>query len=290
MRKITKFTIIAGYIFLSSVNVTTAQEMSLSMDADDDIDMILRNYHVVPLESQTESSLQIGFDYTEGDYGGFDKTKLLYVPISFRYTHDAWSFRVSSGYVRVVGEENITPGIGGGASILADPVDLDSNQDSDDGMGDIFLSGSYSFNELRINNFYIDITAQVKIPTADADKQLGTDKADVSLQIGATKIIGNFLPFVTVGYRYVGKTSRYNLQNIWFASLGMAYYLNRDITLGMSYDLRKSISIDTANLQEIQAYMDYTLTDNWGVYFYGITGLSDSSPNIGGGFQLKYNF
>ncbi len=295
-------TILTGSIFLSTLCMAKAQGADLFLNDvaqetdgyEDDIDLILRDYHVISLENQSELSLHVGFDYTQGDYGNLTKTKMIYMPISLNYTVEAWSFRVSSGYVRVTGEDNIMPGTGF-ATLLTDFSEGDIAQGSDDGMGDIFLSSSYAFNELRGNNLYFDITAQIKIPTTSASDGLSTGKTDFSLQFSATKIIGNFLPFATLGYRYIGKTDYYDLQNIWFASLGMAYYLNRDITLGLSYDLRKSVNVNTANLQEIQVYMDYRFpeswgTENWGAYFYGITGLSDNSPDIGGGFQLKYYF
>jgi len=315
MYNFTTITILTGSIFLSTLCMPKAQEMNLMLndvaqdddnyiyvaqDGDDyiyvaqdgdgdDTDMILRDYHVISLENQSEVSLHVGFDYTQGDYGNLTNTKMLYMPISFNYTVEAWRFRVSSGYVSVMGEENIIPGIGF-ASLLTDPSEGNIGQGNDNGIGDIFLSTTYAFNELRADNLYFDITAQIKIPTTGVGKGLSTGKMDFSLQFGMTKIIGNFLPFATFGYRYVGKTEYYDLQNIWFASLGMAYYLNRDITLGLSYDLRKSVNVNTADLQEIQVYMDYRFSKNWGAYFYGIAGLSDSSPNIGSGFQLKYNF
>ena len=85
----------------------------VAQDGDgDDTDMILRDYHVISLENQSEVSLHVGFDYTQGDYGNLTNTKMLYMPISFNYTVEAWRFRVSSGYVSVMGEENIIPGIG----------------------------------------------------------------------------------------------------------------------------------------------------------------------------------
>ncbi|VAX06755.1 hypothetical protein MNBD_ALPHA03-381 [hydrothermal vent metagenome] len=309
MQSFTTITILTGIIFLSTLCMTKAQETNLILndvaqdddgDGDDtdmildDIDMILRDYHVIILENQSEVSLHVGFDYTQGDYGNLTNTKMIYMPISLNYTVEAWRFRVSSGYISVMGEENIIPGIGF-ATLLTDPSVGDIGQGNDNGIGDIFLSTTYAFNELRADNLYFDITAQIKIPTTGVAKGLSTGKTDFSLQFGMTKIIGNFLPFATFGYRYVGKTEYYDLQNIWFASLGMAYYLNRDITLGLSYDLRKSVNVNTTNLQEIQVYMDYRFpeswgTENWGAYFYGITGLSDNSPDIGGGFQLKYYF
>gem|GEM_PF-591959 len=320
MYNLTIITILAGSIFLSTLSITKAQETSVTLndvaqESDDDIDvileadgddmdMILRDYHVIPLENQSEVSLYVGFDYTQGDYGNLTKTKMSYIPISLNYTVEAWRFRVSSGYVSVTGEENIIPGTGLPTLLIGPAIDNtaqnSNNGNSNNGIGDIFLSGSYAFhdfwandfwaNDLWANDLYIDITAQVKIPTANVENGLSTGKTDFSLQISVARFISDFLPFATVGYRYIGKTNRYDLQNIWFASLGMAYYLNHNMTLGISYDLRKSVNVNTANLQELQAYMDYRFSKNWGAYFYGIAGLSDSSPNIGGGFQLKYNF
>jgi len=284
----TKIAITAGYILLRTLSFANAQELAVDTEADDDPDMILRDYYVIPIKSQADLSFSVGVDYTEGNYGNPDKTKMTYIPVSFRYAYESWSFRISSGYINVIGEDNIIPGTG--IANLTNIAENDSALGNDSGMGDVFISGSYSFESLQIDSFFVDITAQAKIPVGSVDKGLSTGKVDLSLQLDMAKHVGNFLPFATLGYRYIGKTERYNLQNTWFVSGGLAYYLNDYTSVGFSYDLRRSATIDIANLQELQAFVDYQISGNWGIYIYAIKGLSDSSPDGGAGFQLRYNY
>jgi len=286
MPKITVMILSAGYMCLYALNFAYAETIGPGDEQADD--MILRDYHVVSLESHADMSVHIGLDYSEGDYGSLDKTKMTYMPLSIKYEQEAWSFRISSGYISIKGEENIIPG--SGLTTLTDLSVNEPAEGSSNGMGDIFLRGSYALSDLNINNLYVDVSGQVKIPTGSTDKGLSTGQVDLSLQLDVAKMMGLFLPYATIGYSYIGKTERYNLQNVWFASLGISYYLKHDVTLGLSYDFRKSANIGGANLKELQAYVDYQFSENWGGYFYGITGLSDSSPNIGGGFQLKYKY
>ncbi len=284
----TKIAIAAGYLLLCAPGFANAQELTVNAETDDDQDMILRDYYVIPIKSQADLSFSVGVDYTEGNYGNPDKTKMTYIPVSFRYAYEGWSFRISSGYISIIGEDNIIPGTG-----IANLTDIDRNDSAlgnDSGMGDIFISGSYSFESLQIDNFFVDITTQAKIPVGSVDKGLSTGKVDLSLQLDMARYMGDFLPFVTLGYRYIGKTERYNLQNTWFVSGGLAYYLNDHTSVGLSYDLRRSATIDFANLQELQAFVDYQISGNWGIYIYAIKGLSDSSPDGGAGFQLRYNY
>ncbi len=283
-----KIAISIGFLFLTMPGYAHGQAADNNTGNDDDPDMILRDYYVIPIKSQADLSFSVGVDYTEGNYGNPDKTKMTYIPISFRYAYESWSFRISSGYINVIGEDNIIPGTG--IASLTDISENDSALGNDSGMGDVFISGSYSFESLEIDNFFVDITAQAKIPVGSVDKGLSTGKADFSLQLDMAKQVGDFLPFATLGYRHIGKTERYQLQDTWFVSGGLAYYLNDYASVGFSYDLRRSATIDIANLQELQAFVDYQISGNWGIYIYAIKGLSDSSPDGGGGFQLRYNY
>lgn len=281
----------AGCIFLFFLTFSAQAQQA---DAEADHSQIERDYYEIPLgimfEREPELSFYAGFEYTEGDYAELEKTKMSYLPLSFKYTSGAWNFRASTGYIYIDGKINLIPGTG--VTLLNDIIINEQALDStsDGGLADIYISGSYSVESLQEKNLFLDLTARVKIPTASAEKGLGTGKIDMSLQMDFSTLMGNFLPFGTVGYRFVGKSDRYNLQNTWFVSMGLAYYLNYDLTLGLSYDVRKSATVDYSNPQEIQLFADYQFNEKWGGYFYAIAGLSDGSPDGGAGFQLRYSY
>jgi len=243
---------------------------------------------LIPIERQAEISLHFGIDYSGGDYGDFDRTELFYVPLSVKYAKGPWSFRATSGYITLSGPNSIIPGAGVAAQ--SDFVNDSRTGDGDSGIGDLYLSGTYSVENLEQQNIYLDLTARVKLPTGNRNKGLSTGKTDVSFQLDVARLYGDVLPFATIGYRFVGKSARFNLQNTWYASLGFSYYRTERLSLGMSYDFRKSATIDAVNPRELQIFADYQISEDWAVYLYGAAGLSDGSPDQAAGFHFRYSF
>lgn len=280
---------ITGCFYLSLSGPLLADEPGLADEPDDgaveytevDLDAIL-------FADKSGFSISLGLDYTKGDYGEIQKTSLAYVPVSLQYATGPWNFQVSSGYFSVRGNNSIIPGTG--FVIITDGGNDVAAPGNDNSIADLFVSSSYAIESLHPDGIYIDLTARVKIPLAPEENGLGTGKTDVSLQIDMAKIIGDFMPFVTLGYRFVGKTENFALQNSWSGSLGLIYYMTYDVSLGLSYDVRRSATVGRANPREIQAFVNYQATRNWGIYLYGIAGLSDGSPDGGAGFQLTYSY
>ncbi len=57
--------------------------------------------------------LGLGFDYSEGKYGGTQSTKVSSVPLSAKYAKGPWTFRVSVPFVRISGPGSLTTTIEG---------------------------------------------------------------------------------------------------------------------------------------------------------------------------------
>ena len=243
---------------------------------------------LIPVVNLPEVSFQMGLDYSKGNYSDPDTTEVFYIPFTFNYKKGPWGFRATVGYSSLLGQATVIPGTG--FALFSDLAFRPENPTSNKGIGDLYLSGSYAIESLKTDEIFIDLTTRIKLPTGNKEKGLSTGKADISFQFDIAKFYGNFLPFATIGYRHVGKTDRYNLQDTWFASLGISYYASQNLTLGLSFDFRKSITIDHENPKEIQAFADYILSEKWSVYLYGLAGLSKGSPDGGMGFHLKYTY
>lgn len=241
------------------------------------------------LQAAEDSELTIssGFDFSDGKYSDRINTKILYLPLSLKYVTGPWTMRATTGYVSIEGPGTIIPGSNGPVIPTRRPTDDTLQSRKTDGIGDISLGLSYAVESLYDDDIFIDFTGRVKIPTADADKGLGTGKADFTLQIDAARLIGDFMPFATLGYRIMGKSDLFQLQNSWFASIGAAYYFTSVTSFGLSYDYRKSTSLNAEDPREIMAYLDMQVTEKWGINLYGIAGLSESSPDYGIGLQLR---
>lgn len=259
---------------------------------DFDQNSIEEDYESVALFNDREFIFSTGYDYSSGKFNLPANTNISYIPYSLKYTEGNVSFRASSGYITFASPRNVVTAIDG-APLVTD-VELTDDErrrnSRKSGFGDIYLSGTYSIENPYSNDLFIDLTGRVKIPTANENRGLGTGKVDYSVQVDVAYLYGNFMPFGTLGYRFVGKTALYDLQNSFYASIGLAYYLTYDTSIGVSYDYRESATPGFNSPKEIFAYTDVQLNDHWGINLYGVVGLNNVTTDYGLGTQLRYKF
>ena len=228
-------------------------------------------------------SFTTGVDYSSGDYGASQDTDVWAIPFSVKYKADNWNVRVSTSYLRVTSPSFVTPEgdfIGAGVT----------KRVTEEGVGDLTIAGTYNLLDDRTNSFGLDITARVKIPTADEDKFLGTGKTDYGLNAEIFKPIGNWTPYWNVGYRWRGDPSGINLKNVWSTGIGTDYYINDIWSVGAGYDWQQKTIKFVDNAQETSAYVNYRINDTNKINLYLVNGYSNSSPNIGGGLLLTHFF
>ncbi len=229
-------------------------------------------------------SATMGVDYSTGDYGASLDTDVWAFPLSIKYKTDNWNLRISTAYLRVTSPTFVTPEgdfIGANGSF---------KRRTEEGNGDINIAGTYTMLDDRDYLVGLDLTARVKIPTADEDKFLGTGKTDVGLNVEFFKSINNWSPYWNIGYKWRGDPSGFNLKNIWSSSIGTDYRFNSDISAGFSYDWQQKTTVFAQNAQETSAYINYYLNDTNKINFYALTGYSDGSPNWGSGLMLIHYF
>lgn len=253
---------------------------------------IEQNYVSVPVYKDREVTFITGYDYSSGQFNLPVSTNISYIPYSLKYAAGPWSFRVNSGYISFAAPKNVITAVEG-APLVTD-VDLTATEQRRNqrrqGFGDVYLSGTYAIENPYNSDLYIGLTGRVKIPTANEFKGLGTGKVDYTLKADISYIIGNFTPYATLGYRIIGKTELYDLQNSFFASIGASYYLTYDTSIGMSYEYRESATPGFNSPKEIFAYTDIQLNDHWGLNLYGVVGLNNVTTDYGLGTQIRYKF
>ena len=294
MKKTPKFTI--QKIIKVSILLLILQP-SLSI-ADEELDESTIFAEIISdnlLEEITGShySIAAGFDFNHGKYNLDLSSKVYYAPLTFRYDNGPWSFSLSTGYMRISAPNNVFLG-----PDEKPFFDDDKNDDEDglnfqeihEGLGDIYLSTTYSINSLYDNQIYIDFTGRVKIPTADSSKNLGTGKVDFTAQIDISKLYGKIMPFAAAGYKILGKTPQHDLQNSFFFSLGASYYLTYDTSIGISYDYRQTATPGFQDPKEIYTYFNMQINKEWGFNLYSVFGLNEASPDTSLGFRIRYKF
>ncbi len=241
------------------------------------ISILFACQHSFALGGQFSSSL--GVDYSSGDYGAVKDTDVWAIPMSVKYKTDTWNIRASTSYLRVTSPSFVTPD---GEFIDSGNV-ASVKRVTEEGMGDINIAGTYNLLDDRKYPVGLDVSAKVKIPTADEDKFLGTGKTDFGLNTEIFQSFGNWSPYWNVGYKWRGDPKDFNLKNIWSSSIGTDYRINDTFNVGIGYDWQQKTTKFSENAQEASAYVNYRVNDSNKLNFYMLTGFSNASPNFGSG-------
>jgi hypothetical protein len=232
--------------------------------------------------ARAQLSLSSGFDYTSGDYGLSEDTSIFAVPFTATYVSAQWTFRASLPYLRITGPAYVVPDLGQVGGLR--PVGT-----TESGLGDLVLSASYALPTVANRPAY-DLTARVKLGTADDAKGLGTGENDFHLQGDVYQVYGDFTPFATLGYRLLGDPEGFRLKDGFFASAGVSYGWSELTHVGAIMDWRqRTVSGGDAAL-ELTTFLTHRLDERWRVQFYATKGFSDASPDAGLGGVVIYGF
>lgn len=229
--------------------------------------------------------VETGFDYTSGNYGGGSDTELLVIPVTGSYKVDRWTFAATASYVRVSGPADVVPGIGfigrpgvrpGGGTVS--------------GMGDIVLGVTYAAVVDDPTLPAVDLTAKVKLGTADENKGLGTGEDDLMLQVDVHQTYGKWTPFGTLGYRVLGDPSGVDLKDGFYLTGGASYGLDEATHVGAQLDWSERVVSGGDELVDLVAFISRRLNEQWKARGYVLAGFTDASPDYGLGGSISYQF
>jgi hypothetical protein len=270
-------------------------------------------------------SASVGGDYSTGEYGTNSSTNVFYMPFQANYETGAFTFGLTVPWIRVTGDGSIVPGglgsSGGGSSgtagtfgCLADnrkgaskpenngpcagvtnttttTTSTTSSRTTESGLGDIVAAITYNLLNGGDAGFVIDLTGRIKFPTANESKGLGSGKTDYAAQINVDKnFTGGVYLSAGLGYRVLGEPSGITYDNVTYGSLGGGYNFTKDTSVGVSYDWATAAVDGATSPQEMSVYASHFINDNYKISGVIYAGLSDASPDVGGGLTLNYYF
>ena len=234
--------------------------------------------------------LGTGFDYSSGDYGFSRDTEVFSVPVNLSYeTHD-WAFRASLPFLTIKGPAAIVAGSGtespstGTAGAPGRPV-----SSSQAGLGDLLVSGTYHANPVP-GELNLDFTGRVKFPTADKNKGLGTGETDFYAQTDLYQAFGSVIPFVSLGYRFLGSNTTYPLKDGPYATAGVSFRTNATTVIGGALDWRSKIIAGAQNAMDALVFLSTNPNERWNLLGYLLAGFNKAAPNYGLGAQVTYQF
>jgi hypothetical protein len=229
-------------------------------------------------------TLSTGFDYTTGKYGQPSSTDILTVPVIGRYDYDLWTFKLIVPWTHISGPADVVQGVGLLRNGAARPT-----KQTESGLGDVVAAVTRNVLDAS-HAVSLDLTGKIKFGTANRNRGLGTGENDYSLQADAYKVIDDFTPFATLGYRILGSPPGLSLNNIWFASAGATYRLTAATAVGAALDLQEKSSDTVANVSELTGFITHNLDRHWKLQGYVLTGFTTSSPDFGLGGIVSHAF
>jgi hypothetical protein len=174
----------------------------------------------------------------------------------------------------------VSPTVAGGGTIGT----------SESGLGDITLTGGYALIQDSNTTPLLRPTFYVKFPTADETKGLGTGKLDIAPGLAVSKWLGKWQPFVESRYIFQGASEESGAQDYFTAETGIGYSWNERFYTS-AYSRFGSVTFDG-----MDAPLDIRLKSVWRfgkrtyTEVYALKGLSDGSPDYGGGVSVFAEF
>ena len=224
--------------------------------------------------------------FSRGDYGEDTNTDILYFPVSYSMNKGKWGAQLTVPHLQVEGIGNVLVNIGGVNRAIAG-----GQHERNTGMGDSTLALTYQLDPFSDTSPFIDFRLDVKIPTADREKGLGTGETDYSAQVDISQNYGNSVIFGTFGFTFRGKTDFYaGLENSAYVQLGVARPIAPQWNVGFFYDFREPASTFSPEIHELVPYFSWQLSDSWsftGLAVFGFTEASGDTAVLG---QISYSW
>lgn len=225
-------------------------------------------------------SVTTGVDYSQGDYGLPDDTKITVVPITGRLTAGDWAFTVALPYIRLNTPGGVVLGPDG-KPLPGVPTDGGKTN----GFGDLGLGVKYSVPSDIFGGLDLAFGGRVKLPTSAESKGLSTGKTDIagSVELGYT--FGRVSPFLELGYRVLGDPDGVDLRNGPTLSAGSSFQFGKAVLIA-SYDYARSASSSAEDSQEVFGGVALPVGNRFTLTGYGTKGLSEGSADYGAGLLL----
>jgi len=237
-----------------------------------------------------ELSAGLGVNYSSGKYGTSADTRILSIPLSARYATDLWTLKLTVPYLSVTGPANVVPGVGRIDSSGRPRRRTFAGTTTESGLGDTVASATYKAYYDAATKRGLDLTGRLKLPTAEADKGLGTGSTDESVQVDVYQTFERLTLFADIGYTFFGHSDFVQLDNALNYGVGVSSKLTSTDSVGASLDGRQRVTPGGAEQRELTLFWSRRTERATRVQAYFLIGLANGSPDWGVGASLLYGF
>jgi hypothetical protein len=160
------------------------------------------------------------------------------------------------------------------------------------GLGDIVVRGRYYVLDERGWMPTVAIRAHLKMPTADAERGLGTSRPDEGVGVEISRTFGRgSMAMLDGGYTIIGRPAGVEYRDNWWYDVGFGQNLGSDaMNLSVFFSEHRAIVPGLTNARDILVALNVKGASGWRIQLSGEKGLSDGSPDHGVTFGAARRF
>jgi hypothetical protein len=150
------------------------------------------------------------------------------------------------------------------------------------GTGDVVVRGRYYLLDQRGWLPTVAVRAHLKLPTASADRGLGTGRPDEGIGVEITREVApGLLVMADGGYTAIGQPAGVTFNDTWWYDVGVSRSLTTAVSLSVFFEEYRAIVPGLPSARDVLAVANVTGRAGWRLQVAGVFGLSDGAPDLG---------
>jgi hypothetical protein len=234
-------------------------------------------------------SLELAAELEVGRYGGRRTSAFFSLPTELGYDHDGIIASLTVPYDIQRSRGNV---IRVGGRVVRVGGKTQRKPKTEGGLGDILLDGGYYVVEAKDELPYLLAEGEIKFPTADDERGLGTGSYDETIRLTSGTTLWNHLKLeLDLGYGFIGQPEDIpskvtDFHNIIYYGGAVGYKFNPSNTLSVRLDASTHIVDHTPPYEVVLFEYDHYFKNDSRLLISVGPGLTNSSPGLS--FEISY--
>jgi hypothetical protein len=222
-------------------------------------------------------------EFDVGKFGAKQASSFLYLPSTLGYDHDGVVASVTVPYQIQRSHVGVT--FVGGRPVRTGGVKSGKIK-TVGGLGDVLLDGGYYFLEEHDGLPSLELEGEIKFPTADDERGLGTGSYDETLKLYSGITFFHHLKLnATLGYGWIGQPedipdSVNEFHNIIYFGAAAGYAFGGSNELWVRFDANTRVTDRTAPYETVAFEWDHYFKGEQRIFLSIGFGLTKSSPGL----------
>ena len=223
-----------------------------------------------------------GAEFQRFEVSATENVDKFSVPLTARLTTGPLRISAQLPYVRITGPGNVVAPSGPlGLPILIDPT-KPAEVSTREGVGDLRVGVAY---DLPVPGLNVSLSSGAKLPTASAEKGLGTGETDYWLGTEFSTTLGAVTPFAGIAYTKAGDPDGFELRNTLSGQAGAALRLGSSTSAHLGYSYAEGASQSAQDEQRLFGGMNTAVGNGLSLGLYGSAGVNGPA-DVGAGVRL----